>query len=93
MRERGVSSVVRPERVELPTFWFVAKRSIQLSYGRTGFRDFIMRVWELERRRSRAKFRCRSGSGDVACSRAAANYAPQTAGLARLGPSLTSGAR
>jgi hypothetical protein len=27
--------VVRPERVELPTFWFVARRSIQLSYGRT----------------------------------------------------------
>ena len=27
--------MVRPERVELPTFWFVAKRSIQLSYGRT----------------------------------------------------------
>jgi hypothetical protein len=27
--------MVRPERVELPTFWFVARRSIQLSYGRT----------------------------------------------------------
>jgi hypothetical protein len=27
--------VARPERVELPTFWFVARRSIQLSYGRT----------------------------------------------------------
>jgi hypothetical protein len=26
--------MARPERVELPTFWFVAKRSIQLSYGR-----------------------------------------------------------
>jgi hypothetical protein len=26
--------VVRPARVELATFWFVAKRSIQLSYGR-----------------------------------------------------------
>jgi hypothetical protein len=25
---------VRPARVELATFWFVAKRSIQLSYGR-----------------------------------------------------------
>ena len=27
--------VVRPERFELPAFWFVARRSIQLSYGRT----------------------------------------------------------
>jgi hypothetical protein len=27
--------MVRPERVELPTYWFVASRSIQLSYGRT----------------------------------------------------------
>src|SRR5260221_11759454 len=27
-------SMVRPERFELPTFWFVARRSIQLSYER-----------------------------------------------------------
>ena len=27
--------MVRPERFELPTSWFVARRSIQLSYGRT----------------------------------------------------------
>jgi hypothetical protein len=27
-------SMVRPERIELPTSWFVAMRSIQLSYGR-----------------------------------------------------------
>ena len=26
--------VARPERFELPTFWFVASRSIQLSYER-----------------------------------------------------------
>ena len=26
--------MVRPERIELPTSWFVAMRSIQLSYGR-----------------------------------------------------------
>ena len=29
------NKMVRPERVELPTYWFVASRSIQLSYGRT----------------------------------------------------------
>ena len=28
------SSLARPERFELPTFWFVARHSIQLSYGR-----------------------------------------------------------
>ena len=27
--------VARPERFELPTLWFEARRSIQLSYGRT----------------------------------------------------------
>ena len=26
--------VARPERFELPTLWFVARYSIQLSYGR-----------------------------------------------------------
>jgi hypothetical protein len=27
--------VVRPERLELPAYWFEASRSIRLSYGRT----------------------------------------------------------
>jgi hypothetical protein len=27
--------MVRPERLELPAYWFEASRSIQLSYGRT----------------------------------------------------------
>ena len=30
----GLARVVRAERFELPTFWFVARRSIQLSYAR-----------------------------------------------------------
>jgi hypothetical protein len=31
--------MARPERFELPTSWFVARRSIQLSYGRKGQTD------------------------------------------------------
>jgi hypothetical protein len=34
--------MVRPERFERPTYWFVASCSIQLSYGRT---------WEASRSR------------------------------------------
>jgi hypothetical protein len=30
--------MARPERFELPTTWFVARYSIQLSYGRAGVR-------------------------------------------------------
>jgi hypothetical protein len=30
-KERWKGGMVRPERFELPTFWFVARRSIQLS--------------------------------------------------------------
>ena len=32
--------MVRPERFELPTLWFEAKCSIQLSYGRTLWSKF-----------------------------------------------------
>jgi hypothetical protein len=35
--------MARPERFELPASWFVARRSIQLSYGRT-----LPRVWGRE---------------------------------------------
>ncbi len=35
--------MVRPERFELPTAWFVARYSIQLSYGRL-VRSGIMRM-------------------------------------------------
>jgi hypothetical protein len=31
----GLCEMVRPERFERPTLWFVARYSIQLSYGRT----------------------------------------------------------
>ncbi len=31
--------MARPERLELPTYWFVASRSIQLSYGRACSKD------------------------------------------------------
>jgi hypothetical protein len=33
--------MVRPERFELPAFWFVARRSIQLSYGRTVVKEIL----------------------------------------------------
>jgi hypothetical protein len=33
--------MARPERFELPTSWFVARRSIQLSYGRVQRRQLI----------------------------------------------------
>ena len=46
--------MVRPDRVELPTFWFVARRSIQLSYGRMfsttcGLYQTLLTVWLMER--------------------------------------------
>ncbi len=40
--------VARPERFELPTTWFEARYSIQLSYGRTVNRLGIDRGFELE---------------------------------------------
>ena len=38
LRQCPTQAMVRPERFELPTSWFVARRSIQLSYGRNGAR-------------------------------------------------------
>ena len=33
--------MVRPERLELPAYWFEASRSIQLSYGRTLWNNLL----------------------------------------------------
>ena len=50
-----IDAVARPERLELPTLWFEARRSIQLSYGRAAntslstvygtFFDFNLEFW------------------------------------------------
>ena len=57
--------MVRPERFELPAFWFVARRSIQLSYGRTG--DSERNLRQINRDPSGVQLResgCRSGLGE-----------------------------
>jgi hypothetical protein len=36
LKETRLLFLARPERFERPTLWFVAKYSIQLSYGRQG---------------------------------------------------------
>ena len=49
MKEKGATLrwapfhfMARPERFELPTFWFVARHSIQLSYGREKPANFLL---------------------------------------------------
>jgi hypothetical protein len=36
--------MVRPERIELPTSWFVAMHSIQLSYGRIVRQNSVLKL-------------------------------------------------
>ena len=41
--------VARPERLELPTLWFEARCSIQLSYGRWVDYSRPRRIWVVRR--------------------------------------------
>ena len=55
---REEEGLARPERLELPTPWFVARYSIQLSYGRVRKRDYsplatVNHTTERERRENR----------------------------------------
>ncbi len=53
--------MVRPERFERPTLWFVARYSIQLSYGRTGMNQ---RLIHTKRRDNTAPIRYRQAHFD-----------------------------
>jgi hypothetical protein len=46
--------MVRPERFERPTYWFVASCSIQLSYGRTLCCGNQVRIPKIQAKSNRA---------------------------------------
>jgi hypothetical protein len=52
--------MVRPEEFESPAFWFVAKRSIQLSYGRKLLQAYykMVRVARFERATPWSQAKC-----------------------------------
>ena len=48
--------MARPERLELPTYWFEASRSIHLSYGRApSYRLDFNREFTLVRKRTKLR--------------------------------------
>jgi hypothetical protein len=69
---------VRPERFELPAFWFVARRSIQLSYGRISFRTAFQQLTAGSALSSTATF------GHSKMRRKAPGLKTRAAGLAQL---------
>ncbi len=46
---QALMGMARPERFELPTDWFEASYSIQLSYGRSGLSEHVRIISELPR--------------------------------------------
>ena len=52
------SEMARPDGVEPPTAWFVARYSIQLSYGRVEARDYPLETAKTQGLRRKERLRC-----------------------------------